>query len=221
MTRVACRRLFLGAWIAIACLVSGDARAVPADHLTVVEAGSARLLGSATAIGGRTVLTNRHVIELARRRGAELALSRSGRIIGARIAALSDRLDLAVLVSAEPLGAAPPLAPAPASGATVSARGPAGRWVEGVVIPYAWREAWGPAIFARLPVGFGFSGGPVRDAAGALVGLVTAAVNPSASEMLVLRAGRGGLQARDMPVVLVLPIAAVLAEAERLIGRDP
>ena len=206
-------------WLTIACLLGVPAQAGPPGHLTVVEAATARLLGSATPIGGHHVLTNRHVIELAQRRGVEVALSRSGRVIPARIGAVSDRLDVAVLVAAEPLGAVPPLAPAPAVGAAVGARGPAGPWVEGSIVAYPWREAWGPALFARLPAGFGFSGGPVLDASGALVGLVTAAVNPSASEMLALRAGRSGSPARDTPVVLVLPIGPVLAEAERLLGR--
>jgi S1-C subfamily serine protease len=206
-------------WLAIACLLGVPARAAPPEHLTVVEAGTSRLLGSATPIGGHHVLTNRHVIELAQRRGAEVALSRSGRIIPARIGAVSGRLDIAVLVSAEPLGPAPSLAASAGVGATVGARGPAGPWVEGSIVAYPWREAWGPALFARLPAGFGFSGGPLLDASGAVVGLVTAAVNPSASEMLALRAGRSGAPARDTPVVLVLPIGPVLAEAERLLGR--
>lgn len=187
----------------------------------MVEASTARLLGSATSIGDRRVLTNRHVIELADRRGAEIALSRSGRIIPARVVAVSDRLDVAILVAAEPLGASPALAPPPRPGALVAARGPSGPWVEGGIVAYPWREAWGPAVFARLPAGFGFSGGPVFDSAGALVGLVTAAVNPSASEILALRAGQVGAPVRDTPVVLILPIGAVLAEADRLVARLP
>lgn len=205
-------------WLAIACLAGPRAEARPPEHLTVVEAASGRLLGSATPIGGVHVLTNRHVIELAQRRGAEVALARAGRAIAARIGGVSDRLDIAVLVASEPLGPPPVPASAVPVGARVEARGPAGPWVEGSVVAYPWREAWGPALFARLPAGFGFSGGPVVDAAGGLVGLVTAAVNPSASEMLALRAGRSGAPARDIPVVLVLPIGAARAEAERLLG---
>jgi S1-C subfamily serine protease len=209
------------AWLAIACLAGARAEARPPDHLAVVEAASGRLLGSATAIGGVHVLTNRHVIELAQRRGAEVALARAGRVIAARIGGVSDRLDVAVLVAAEPLGPPPVRAPAASVGMRVEARGPNGPWVAGNVVAYPWREAWGPAVFARLPAGFGFSGGPVIDGEGALLGLVTAAVNPSASEMLALRAGRSGAPARDVPVVLVLPIGAALAEAERLLGRRP
>jgi S1-C subfamily serine protease len=200
------------AWFAIACPPVAQAEAADAGPLTVVEAATGRLLGSATAIGGTRVLTNRHVIELAQRRGADVALARSGRVIAARVSGVSLRLDMALLVAAEP----PRLSAQPPVGAPVQARGPAGPTVEGVVIAYPWREAWGPALFARLPAGFGFSGGPVTDASGAVIGLVTAAVNPTASEMVALRAGRTALPGRDTPVVLVLPIGSALAEAERL-----
>jgi S1-C subfamily serine protease len=220
MTRGACRLLGLIAWLALASLPAGLAQARPAEGLTVVEAASTRLLGSATAIGGQHVLTNRHVIELAQRRGAEVALSRAGRVIPARIGAVSDRLDLALLVAAEPLGEAPLVSARPPVGTAVQARSPAGAWVEGRVVAHPWREAWGPALFIRLPARFGFSGGPVRDASGGLIGLVTAAVNPTADEIFALRA-RGGPPGREMPMVLVLPIAPVLAEVERLLAMRP
>jgi S1-C subfamily serine protease len=226
--------LLLIAWMALAGLLGGVAsggiahadsgtRRPPGPHiaaepLTVVEAGSARLLGSATAIGGRHVLTNRHVIEVSRRRGADVALSWAGRIIAARIAAVSDRFDLAVLVAAEALGDTPALGQRPYVGAAVAARDPGGARVEGRVVAHPWREAWGPALFVRLPARFGFSGGPLLDASGGVVGLVTAAVNPTADEIVALRA-HGGMRDRDMPVVLVLPIAPALAEAERLLAQ--
>jgi S1-C subfamily serine protease len=205
-------------WLAIACLPISRAQATPAETLTVVGAANGRLLGSATAIGGGYVLTNRHVIELANRRGTDIALSQAGRAIAARVVAVSERLDLAVLVAAERLGDAPVLSPRPQVGTAVEARSPAGGAVEGRVVSHPWREAWGPALFVRLPARFGFSGGPVRDVTGGLVGLVTAAVNPTADEIFALRA-RSDTQGRDMPVVLVLPIAAALAEADRLLGH--
>jgi len=205
-------------WLAIACLPGAPARATSPDPLAVVEAATARLLGSATPIGGRYVLTNRHVIDLAERRGAEVALSLGGRIMPATIAGVSGRLDIAVLVAAEPLGPTPAIAATLGAGAAVSARGPSGDRVHGSIVSRPWNEAWGPALFARLPVAFGFSGGPVTDASGALVGLVTAAVNPSASELLSLRAGATAAPPRETPVVLILPIGPVLAEAERLVG---
>lgn len=198
--------------------------ASPTAAVTLIEAGSGRLLGSATLIGGDRVLTNRHVVEPALRRGATIALVHDGVRVDTRIAGLSDRLDLAVLVAARHVADDPVLRLGTvAPDARVNARTPAGAVVAGAVTRLRWRDAWGPALFVRMPVVYGASGAAVRDADGLLVGLVTAAVNPDARQMMMLRSGTGGASAGlgdapgdQAPIVLVLPIQAAIEEATRL-----
>lgn len=200
-----------------ALLFAAPARALP--HAIVVDAQTGALLGSATPIGGDRVLTSRHVVEPAQRRGAAVAVVLDGRTTPARIAATSPRLDLAVLAAPHPLAAAPTLRLSPPPpGVAVAAPSPQGVWVQGAATRFTWREEWGPATFARLAVGFGFSGGPLVDAQGRLIGLVTAAVNPSARQMTALRSDPARLAepAAEPPVVFVLPIAALLEEARRI-----
>lgn len=198
-------------------LFAAPLRAMP--HAIVVDARSGVLLGSATLVGGDRVLTSRHVVEPALRRDAPVAVVVAGQRAPARIAATSDRLDLAVLAVPRALASAPALRLSPpAPGVAVAAPSPQGVWVQGAATRFAWREAWGPAVFARLAVGFGFSGGPLVDAEGRLIGLVTAAVNPSARQMTALRSdpGRTPDAGAEPPVVFVLPIGALLEEARRI-----
>lgn len=209
-------------WLRALLVVVGLAMvdASQAAAVTLVEAGSGRLLGSATPIGGNRVLTNRHVVEPALRRGVAIALVKDDVRVPARIAGISDRLDLAILIVDRLLESDAPLHTSlVAPDAPVSTRTPAGLDVAGVVTRMVWRDAWGPALFVRMPVVYGASGAAVRDANGLLVGLITAAVNPDARQMMMLRFGAGSLIGEgrgQAPIVLVLPIQAAIEEAARL-----
>ncbi len=206
----------------ILCLAAGlfprNPHAQPAPHAMVLDAASGRLLGSATLPGGTRVLTNRHVVDPALRRQAGFLVEHDGRRLAARLVAISDRLDLAVLVADGALALPQPRrAGVLLPGTAVRAWAPGGARVDGAAIAFAWQAAWGPAAFARMPVGFGFSGGPVQDAEGRLAGLIVAAVNPTQRQMTALRWSPGSAMPPDPPpVVMLLPIEAVLAEAARI-----
>jgi S1-C subfamily serine protease len=214
----------------LACLLLAGLSALPAAAAAdepprvtkLVEAASGAFLGSATPVGGTRLLTNRHVVEPALRRGGRLALEHGGSTVDVCLEAMSERLDLAVLVADRPLGPAPALnREPPASGTTVATPVLDGGWVTGEMTGHRWRETWGPALFVRMPVGFGFSGGPVSDGENRLIGLITAAVDPDAQQMTTLRADRSVAawfrrSEVPIPVVLVLPVQALIAEADRI-----
>jgi S1-C subfamily serine protease len=212
----------------ILALLIGLLLAQPCQAELLVDARSGRLLGSATAIGGARLVTNRHVVEPALRTGRALALQQGEARLAVRVAAVSDRLDLALLVAALPLAARPVLRETPPRhDHRVFARTPAGATLAGSVVAFPWSQAWGPALFVRLAVSYGASGGAVTDEDGALVGMITAAVNPDARQMQMLRSRAGEPPAgaprppgaprlSPPPTVLVLPIQAVLQEVARL-----
>ena len=206
----------------ILALLIGLFAAQPCQAELLVDARSGRVLGSAIAIGGARLVTNRHVVEPALRAGRAVAVQQGEARLAVRVAAVSDRMDLALLVAAATLAAQPVLrALPPRRDGRVFARTPAGATVAGSVAAFPWRDAWWPALFVRLAVGYGASGGAVTDEDGALVGMITAAVNPDARQiqMLSSRAGalpRGAPRLSPPPTVLVLPIQAVLQEVARL-----
>ena len=206
----------------ILALLIGVLVAQPCQAELLVDARTGRVIGSATPIGGARLVTNRHVVEPALRAGRMLAVQQGEARLAVRVAGVSDRMDLALLVAAAPLAAQPVLrALPPRRDARVFARTQAGTTLAGSVVAFPWRDAWGPALFVRLAVSYGASGGAVTDEDGALVGMITAAVNPDARQMQMLRSHAGGPppgapRLAPPPVVLVLPIQAVLQEVARL-----
>ncbi|MBV1800450.1 serine protease [Siccirubricoccus sp. G192] len=135
-------------------------------------------------------------------------------------------LGLAILVMPEGFLTAPPQAAAmpPRAGDPVWAVGPhrLGRAVAvgSVVSPSRLLPGSGPGFVARLPALMSYSGGPVVDRDGSLVGIVTAAMQETlAAELAALLTGvdLGGLAFGTERRVFVLDADAVLAEARCLL----
>jgi S1-C subfamily serine protease len=227
------RRTLLAALLAAvlpggcARLPGGDAAGTPAAAVSqasfaaVASAGGAPL-GSAVAIAGQLLVTNRHVV-----RGADAVLLRRGDGQGeapGRVIARSERMDLAVI--AAPPGFLAPARPAralPSAGQPVWAAGvpnagpavAAGR----VARPAVLMTGFGEGFTAQVGALLGYSGGPVVDAAGELLGLTTALHEPGAATLLAVLSGLDldGLARADRREVFVLGLPEIRAELARLL----
>jgi hypothetical protein len=87
-----------------------------------------------------------------------------------------------------------------------------------VEAPDAEMPGFGRGFTARMPVLMGYSGGPVVDASGELLGLTAALPRPGAAGLLALLSGADldGLAGGDRQV-FALDIRRAAAEAERLL----
>lgn len=199
-----------------------DARMVqaaepPPKHAYHVSVLNGSVIGSAFMIDAGLVVTNAHVITGRRTGDRVTLLSSTGRHITARIAAVSTQMDLAVLsVSGTPMPIVP-RAPRQASrGAQVVAVGIVARSgnprqrhiIRGVVSSGTQAvDPFGPGVIARMPsVQKGFSGGPVFDRNGGLVGMLSA-----------LRPARASPSGRRE--AFILSAEEIRAEISRLIAR--
>jgi S1-C subfamily serine protease len=150
-----------------------------------------RVTGSGFLVTQDLAITNAHVLN-GRRPGEYVTLrvpQGSGRSIPARIVSVSSRIDLAVLqVANASLPVAPFTSGRISRGATVFAAGVVAR--NGPSDRRAYRGSvvsgtkvippFGRGVIARIPgVALGFSGGPVLDDRGRLVGMI-AAIRPEA-----------------------------------------
>jgi hypothetical protein len=178
--------------------------------------------GAAVGFDGRHLLTCAHVLPegdaVVLRRGADGAELRPEAVLR------SPRMDLAVLRVPDGFLLPPPrAAEAPTAGETVWAAGAPGLGspvARGVVeAPDAEMPGFGRGFTARMPALMGYSGGPVVDAEGVLLGLTSALPGGGGAGLLALLTGADldGLARRDRRV-FVLSIRRAGAEAARLLG---
>lgn len=196
---------------------------VAAESLVSLQANGVSV-GAAVAVGGRRFVTNAHVL---RQASGVLHLRRSdgGAAVEARILATSPRMDLAVLEVPEDFARPAPLARrAPLAGERVWAVGPQGLGralaAGHVTRPRVEMQGFGSGFTAGLGALMGFSGGPVVDAQGRVLGLTTALPMPGAAPAMAMLTGFDvvGYTQGEARQVFALGIQAVIAEAERLTG---
>lgn len=196
-------------------------------HITVL---TPRAIGSAFLLEPGVIVTAGHLVA-GMAPGMAVRLRRGdpgGPTAEARLLARSGALDLAVLHA--PAGFAAPMATGEAEAAgllhaagAVPVADPAvlarPLRVSGAATGASMRIAGvGPGVIARLAgVVPGFSGGPVLDARGRLVGMIVAIRSvPAAGSAFTPRQAP---PARGVEEALILPAPAIRAEARRLIGR--
>ena len=205
------------------------ARQIASESLVSLQSNGVTV-GAAVAVacepcGGPVLITNAHV---ARQAGGLIELRRGdgGDAEPATLIATSSRMDLAVLRA--PPGFARPAAMAddtPARGAPVWALGPQG--LGRAIAPGRVQRAalrmrnFGPGFTAHMGALMGFSGGPVVDGQGRLVGLTTALTQPGMAPVMAALTGfdLDGVVNGDRREVFVLSIQAIEAELERLAPR--
>jgi S1-C subfamily serine protease len=210
-------------WSGLAGATPGDARphvAPLAFHATVTAGPTT---GSAFLLADGLAVTNAHVIG-DRAPGAEVTLVASaapGRRAAAEVLAVSRRMDLALLRVPPGFGPVAPGADAPlgrgrglrAAGVVAEATGPGRRLeLDGAIASEVFTlPPFGPGLVTRMPgVRRGFSGGPVLDAEGRLVGMIAALRPPPGGG--AAGATRAGAEA------FVLAAPALRAEAARLLA---
>ncbi len=178
--------------------------------------------GAAVAFDACHALTCAHVLEA----GGAVTLRRG--LDGAEAPVLglmrSRRMDLAVLRMPPGFLEPPPRATdLPRSGEPVWAAGAPGLGhtvAQGVVeAPDAEMPGFGRGFTARMPALMGYSGGPVVDSRGTLMGLTSAMPGGGGASLIALLAGADldGLMGGDREV-FVLSIQRASAEARRLLA---
>ena len=220
--------MLLGSCLLAGCasLPADQAAGTPAAHVARDSLASLQAsgvsVGAAVAVDDRHLLTNAHVL---RQASGPVTLRRAdgGAEAQAELVGTSTRMDLAVLRMPEgflrPAAIAPDL---PVAGEAVWAVGPEGlgrALAEGrVARPYVQMRGFGPGFTAGLGALMGFSGGPVVDRTGRIMGLTTALPNPGGAPLLAAMTGLdlAGLAEGARRQVFILDIREAMAEAERM-----
>ncbi len=180
-------------------------------HWTV-ETAEGAFLGSATAVGPDRLLTNRHVVAAAG--GQALVVRRGDVTLTVRGMRDGKDLDISLLQLPAQQAATPLLRPeSPRVGALVAVAGALRgemRVEVGQALAPEHGLRFGPTLLAaRLPVAPGFSGGPVVDEAGRLVGIVMAGVAGGLDEARRLSASTSGERLTQRLALLIHPQAAL------------
>jgi len=218
--------LLVLASLACAPLPTIQAEGTPAarvarESLASLQAGGVSL-GAGIAVDDRHLLTNAHVI---RQAGGPVSVRRAdgGAEAPAALVGTSPRMDLAVLRL--PVGFLRPasLAPdIPTEGEAVWALGPEGLGralaTGRVARPWIQLRGFGPGFTARLGALMGFSGGPVVDREGQVMGLTTALPDPGGATLLAMMTGvdLAGFAEGDRRQVFILDIREAMEEARRM-----
>ena len=192
-----------------------------------IQAG--RILASALLISEHHAITSAHVVHgMALQAPAQLR--RGDAVVAARLLGVSGRMDLAVLRLSQPLPGRPAMAAVAAlAGQAGYAAGLDGALGVGhLVAAGIWLQPFGiGSLYVGSGFAAGFSGGPLLNAAGEVVGIVTAVrrAGSSARGAPVAAGGASGLttesgRSREGAVVEVFALDAgrAMAEAHRLIA---
>lgn len=194
---------------------------VARESFASLQAGGVSV-GAGIAVDDRHLLTNAHVM---RQAGGRVTLRRAdgGGEATAHFMGASPRMDLAVLRMPEGFLRPASLAPEiPVEGEAVWALGPeglgrslaAGR----VERPWIQMRGFGPGFTARLGALMGFSGGPVVDRDGRVMGLTTALPESGGATVLGMMTGMdlAGFAQGDRRQVFILDIHEAMEEARRM-----